>query len=162
MEEIKINVSNKVWIGVLLAMLALIAVLLGINYNARGWDSVLDMLPFFIMIMIINLIPPYISHRTRLVITDTSLIVKSKEEWVVRLSGVESFYVDKFKGRTFIGIRYKKDTWEAGKENLVDDRKWRLKADMQGYPYEIYVRGLSRTPQEICNLLNQRLNSSKN
>lgn len=162
MEEIKINVSIKVWVYAILAMLALIAVLLGINYNARGMDMTLDSIPFFMIMMIITIIPNFISSRTRLVITDTSLIVKTKAEWIVRLSGVESFYVDKFKGRTFIGIRYKEDTWEAGKENLVDDRKWRLKADMQGYPYEIYVNWLSKTPKEICDLLNQRINSSKN
>ena len=75
------------------------------------------------------------------------------------LSGVESFYVDKFNGRTFIGIRYKEDTWEAGKENMLDDRKRRSKAAMQGYPYEIYVSLLSKTPQEICDLLNQRIRS---
>lgn len=162
MEEIKINVSLKVWVYAILAMLAIIAVLLGINYNARGMDMTLDSIPFFMIMMIITIIPNFISSRTRLVITDTSLIVKTKAEWVVRLSGVESFYVDKFNGRTFIAIRYKEDTWEAGKENLVDDRKWRLKADMQGYPYEIYVNWLSKTPNEICDLLNQRINSSKN
>ena len=162
MEEIKINVSIKVWVYAILAMLALIAVLLGINYNARGMDMTIDSIPFFMIMMTITIIPNFISSRTRLVITDTTLIVKTREEWVVRLSGVESFYVDKFKGHTFIGIRYKEDTWEAGKENLHNDRKWRLKADMQGYPYEIYVNWLSKTPNEICDLLNQRINSSKN
>ena len=162
MEEIKINVSIKVWVYAILAMLALIAVLLGINYNARGMDMTIDSIPFFMIMMTITIIPNFISSRTRLIITDTTLIVKTKAEWIVRLSGVESFYVDKFKCRTFIGIRYKEDTWEAGKENLVDDRKWRLKADMQGYPYEIYVNWLSKTPNEICDLPNQRINSSKN
>ena len=162
MEEIKINVSLKVWVYAILAMGALITILLVINYNVRGTDKTLDTIPFFMIMMAATIIPNFISSRTRLVITDTSLIVKTKAEWVVRLSGVESFYVDKFNGRTFIGIRYKEDTWEAGKENLVDDRKWRLKADMQGYPYEIYVNWLSKTPKEICDLLNQRINSSKN
>ena len=162
MEEIKINVSIKVWVYAILAMLALIAVLLGINYNARGMDMTIDSIPFFMIMMTITIIPNFISSRTRLVITDTTLIVKTREEWVVRLSGVESFYVDKFKGHTFIGIRYKEDTWEAGKENLHNDRKWRLRNAMQGYPYEIYANWLSKTPNEICDLLNQRINSSKN
>ena len=38
------------------------------------------------------------------------------------------------------------------------DRKRRLKAAMQGYPYEVYVSGLTMKPQEICDLLNSRIN----
>ena len=107
---------------------------------------------------IISIIPQFISGRTRLVVTDTSLTVKTKEEWIVQFDGVESFYVDKFKGKTFIGIRYKDNTEEAIADGeIAKERKSRLKSDLQGYPYEIYVRGLSKSPQEICNLLNQRL-----
>ena len=107
---------------------------------------------------IISIIPQFISGRTRLVVTDTSLTVKTKEEWIVQFDGVESFYVDKFRGKTFIGIRYKDNTEEAIADGeIAKERKSRLKSDLQGYPYEIYVRGLSKSPQEICNLLNQRL-----
>lgn len=159
MEEIKINVSYKAWLLWFGGYIVMLVILIGINYNARGTKNIIEMLSFFSMMMIVSFIPQFISKRTRLIITDTSLIVKTKEEWVVRLSGVESFYVDKFNGRTFIGIRYKEDTWEAGKENMLDDRKRRSKATMQGYPYEIYVSLLSKTPQEICDLLNQRIRS---
>ena len=77
----------------------------------------------------------------------------------MQLSGVESFYVDKFKGHKFIGIRYK-DNIEGGfsEEVIAEGRKRRFKAAMQGYPYEVYVNGLSKTPQEICDLLNSRIN----
>ena len=44
------------------------------------------------------------------------------------------------------------------KGNIVENRKQRLKAAMQGYPYEVYVGGLSMKPQEICDLLNHRIN----
>lgn len=154
MEEIKITVSIKRLIIVFLITAAYIAVMLGI-FIAGSDHKVLE--------TIIHLVGPmvlyclyffYLGRWTRLVITDMFLIVKTQEEWVVRLSGVESFYVDKFKGRTFIGIRYKEDTWEAHKGNLAEDRKRRSRAALQGYPYEVYVSGLSKTPQEICDLLN--------
>ena len=162
MEEIKINVSYKVWISIILFGVLAIAGLSCIRIAITGSHRILDGILSGGMVIPTFLIVEYIYRRTRLVITDMSLIVKTQEEWVVRLSGVESFYVDKFNGRTFIGIRYKEGTWEAGKENIAENRKQRSKAAMQGYPYEIYVRGLSKTPQEICNLLNQRLNNSKN
>ena len=163
MEEIKINVSNKVWIGGLLAMGVMYVVLIGTSYYVRGMNSTIDFIFTLAIASAFTIIPQFIASRTRLVITDTSLTVKTKEEWIVQFDGVESFYVDKYKGKTFIGIRYKDNTEEAiADEEIAKERKWRLKSELQGYPYEIYVRGLSRTPQEICNLLNQRLNSSKN
>lgn len=162
MEEIKINVSTKVWVYLYctLAMIVGMAALIGLrfyidsNVDSAFLSVIFSMATTLVMFGYFG----FIQHRTRLIITDTSLIVKTQEEWVVRLSGVESFYVDKFKGRTFIGIHYKEGTWEAGKENIAEDRKRRSRASLQGYPYEIYVRGLSKSPQEICDLLNQRIN----
>lgn len=154
MEEIKITVSIKRLIIVFLITAAYIAVMLGI-FIAGSDHKVLETIIHLVGLMVLYcLYFFYLGRWTRLVITDMSLIVKTQEEWVVRLSGVESFYVDKFKGRTFIGIRYKEDTWEAHKGNLAEDRKRRSRAALQGYPYEVYVSGLSKTPQEICDLLN--------
>ena len=158
MEEIKITVSIKRAIVVLLITAAYIAVMFGFFF-AGSDHKVLETIIHVVGLMVLYcLFFFYLGRWTRLVITDISLIVKTQEEWVVRLSGVESFYVDKFKGRTFIGIHYKEGTWEAGKENIAEDRKRRSRAALQGYPYEIYVRGLSKSPQEIYDLLNQRIN----
>ena len=158
MEEIKITVSIKRAIIVFLATASYIAVMLGI-FIAGSDHKVLETIIHFVGLMVLYcLYFFYLGRWTRLVITDMSLIVKTQEEWVVRLSGVESFYIDKYQGRTFIGINYKDDTWEGHKENVAADRKQRSKAAMQGYPYEVYVGGLSKTPQEICDILNSRIN----
>ena len=163
MEEIKINVSNKVWIGGLLAMGVMYVGLIGTSYYVRGKNSTIDLIFVLIIMTAFTIIPQFIASRTRLVITDTSLTVKTKEEWIVQFDGVESFYVDKFNGKTFIGIRYKDNTEEAIADGeIAKERKSRLKSDLQGYPYEIYVNWLSKTPKEICDLLNKRINSSKN
>ena len=162
MKEIKINVSIKVWIYITLAVAACFAVIMGISRIVGGPGAIgaekYHMITMFICITSIILVPAYIKSKTKLVITDDQLRVNAPEPWVVQLSGVESFYVDKFKGRTFIGIRYKEDMWEGHKENNTEDRKRRLKAAMQGYPYEVYVGGLTMKPQEICDLLNSRIN----
>lgn len=160
MEEIKIYISIKRLLLVFLATAAFLAALFGFRYHlVDQHDKLLDTMLSVIGPMLIFLAYfLYLSRRTRLIITDMSLIVKTQGEWIVRLSGVESFYIDKFQGRTFIGINYKDDTWEGHKENVAEDRKQRSKAAMQGYPYEVYVGGLSKTPQEICDLLNSRIN----
>ena len=162
MEEIKINVSIKVWIYIILAVAACFAIIMGIS-RAVGGPGVIGadkyhMITMFICIITIILGPAYIKSKTKLVITDVQLRVNAPEPWVVQLSGVDSFYVDKYKGRKLIGIRYK-DNIEAGitDEQIAKDRKQRSKAALQGYPYEIYVRFLSMKPQEICDLLNARI-----
>ena len=163
MEEIKINVSIKVWIYILLAVAACWAIIMGVS-RAVGGPGVIGadkyhMITMFICMTSITLVPAYIKRRTYLVITDQQLRVNAPEPWVVQLSGVDSFYVDKYKGRKFIGIRYKDDV-EAGvtEEEIAKDRKQRFKAALKGYPYEVYVGFLSLKPQEICNLLNARIN----
>lgn len=162
MEEIKINVSIKVWIYILLAMAAFWAILMGLSRAIGGPEAIgankYHMITMFICMATIILGPAYIKSKTKLVVTDVQLRVNAPEPWVVQLSGVESFYVDKYKGRKFIGIRYKDGMWETHKENIAEGRKQRFKASLQGYPYEVYVGGLTMKPQEICDLLNSRIN----
>ena len=162
MNEIKINVSIKVWIYIILAVAAWWAIIMGVS-RAIGGPGVIGadkyyMITMFICMTSIILVPAYIKRRTYLVITDQQLKVNAPEPWVVQLSGVDSFYVDKYNGRQFIGIRYK-DHIEGGltDEQVAKYRKQRSKASLQGYPYEIYVRYLSMKPQELCDLLNAKL-----
>ena len=163
MNEIKIKVSIKVWIYILLAVAACFAILMVISRVVGGPGAIgankYHMIWMFICMTSIILVPAYIKRRTYLVITDHQLKVNASEPWVVQLSGVNSFYVGKYKGHKFIGIRYK-DNIEGGitDEWVAKGRKQRFKASLQGYPYEIYVRFLSMKPQEICDLLNSRIN----
>ena len=163
MNEIKINVSIKVWIFILLAVAACWAIIMGVSRAVGGPGAIgankYHMITMFICITSIILVPAYIKRRTYLVITDQQLKVNAPEPWVVQLSGVDSFYVGKYKGHKFIGIRYK-DNIEGGitDEWVAKGRKQRFKAALQGYPYEIHVRFLSMKPQEICDLLNSRIN----
>ena len=164
MEEIKINVSIKVWIYILLAVAALWAILMGVSRAVGGPEALgankFQMIMMFLVTTSIIIGPAFIKHKTKLVITDVQLRVNAPEPWVVQLSGVESFYVGKFKGRKFIGIRYK-DNIKGGfsEEVIAEGRKQRSKAALQGYPYEIYVNNLSMKPQDICDLLNSRINN---
>ena len=159
MEEIKINVSLKVWISIILFCVLAIAGLFCIRIAITGSYRILDGIVSGCTVIPTFLIVEYIYRRTRLVINDYSLTVRTREEWIVQFEGVDSFYVDKFNGRTFIGIRYKENTEEAiADAEIAKDRKQRSKAALQGYPYEVYVSGLSMKPQEICDLLNSRIN----
>ena len=160
MEEIKINVSIKRWIFYILATVAIFAVFMGISIAfGNPKDNAIWLSAFLLTVLAINFGVAFLTNNPRLIITDVSLRVNVQEPWIVQLSGVDSFYVDEYKGQKFIGVRYKDNVEGSFPEDLIiKGRKQREKAALKGYPYEIYVGGLSKTPQEICDLLNSRIN----
>lgn len=160
MNEIKINVSTKRWILAILVILAMYAVFMGISMAfGTTKDNAIWLSVFLITVLAINFGRTFLTNNPRLVITDVTIRVNVQEPWIVQLAGVDSFYVDEYEGQKFIGIRYKDNVEGNFPEDLiVKGRKQRLKAALKGYPYEIYVNGLSMKPQEICDLLNARIN----
>ena len=110
MEEIKINVSLKVWISIILVAVLAIAGLAWIRVAITHNHRIIDVIVSGCTAIATMLIVEYIYRRTRLVINDYSLTVKTRKEWVVQFEGVDSFYVDKYKGKPYIGIRYKDNT----------------------------------------------------
>ena len=70
MNEIKINVSIKVWIYILLAMAAFWAVLMGLSIAIGGPEAIgankYHMITMFLTTVIIILGPAYIKRRTKL------------------------------------------------------------------------------------------------
>lgn len=160
MNEIKIKVSTKRWIFAILATVAILAVFMGISmFFGNPKDNAIWLSVFFLIVLAINFGRAFLTNNTRLVITDVSIRVNVQEPWIVQLAGVDSFYVDEYKGQKFISVRYKDNVEGNISEDLIiKGRKQRLKAALKGYPYEIYVNGLSMKPQEICDLLNARIN----
>lgn len=163
MNEIKIKVSIKRWIFIILATVAIFAVFMGISMAfGNTKDNAIWLSVFLLIVLAINFGRAFLTNNTRLVITDVSIRVNVQEPWIVQLSGVDSFDVDEYKGQKFIGVRYKDNVEGNFPEDLIiKGRKQRLKAALKGYPYEIYVDGLSMKPQEICDLLNGKLTENR-
>ena len=100
-------------------------------------------------------------RKPKLIITDYSVMINTYIPWEVYFDDVDSFYPTSYKGQQVIGIRYKKDV-EAGKSIEEVEYGIALRARTllnPGEPYDIYVQGLAKKPQEILDLLNQRLKS---
>ena len=74
MKEIKINVSIKVWIYILLAMAACWAIIMGLSRAVGGPGAIgadkYHMITMFICMTFIIIVPAYIKSKTKLVITD--------------------------------------------------------------------------------------------
>ncbi len=160
MNEIKIKASIKVWIYFILTFVALYAILLGVSYHFSGTSSQwITFVTGGAVVSVYNMIiPRRLVHNTRLIITDDTLTVNSQESWIVQLSGVDSFYTDKYKGRKIIGIRYKDNIADGITDaEIAKGRKERRKSPLTGYPYEIYVGYLAMPQQKLCDLLNSKL-----
>ena len=103
----------------------------------------------------------YFWRKPRLIIYDQVLKVNSPEPWVVHFDDVEVFYPTNYHGQEAIGICYKKDTenWKP-EEEVRETRKSRIRYPENlhpGKPYEIYVTDLSLRCQQLCDMLNERL-----
>lgn len=161
MNEIKIKASIKVWIYFILTFVALYVILLGISHHFNDTSSQwITFVTGGAVVSVYNMIiPRRLVHNTRLIITDDTLTVNSQESWIVQLSGVDSFYTDKYKGRKIIGIRYKDNIADGITDaEIAKGRKERRKSPLTGYPYEIYVGYLAMPQQKLCDLLNSKLN----
>ena len=112
-------------------------------------------------IFAVSTILDYIRRKPKLIIYEKVLKVYSPEPWVVHLNDVEVFYPTSYRGQEAIGVCYKQGTenWKP-EEKIVESRKSRIRYPENlhpGKPYEIYVTGLSMRCQQLCDMLNERL-----
>ena len=112
-------------------------------------------------LFVINAIIKYIWRKPKLIIYDEAVKVNAPEPWEVYFNDVESFYPTHYNGHDVIGVRYKQGTerWKD-EEEIVDSRKFRIRYPENlrpGKPYEIYVTDLEIKGQQLCDLLNQRI-----
>lgn len=117
----------------------------------------LGMFGFFVVINILK----RIWRKPRLIVYDSAVKVNTSEPWSVLFNDVESFYPTRYNGQDVIGVRYKQGTelWKP-EDEILDSRKSRVRYPENlhpGKPYEIYANGLEMKGQQLCDLLNQRL-----
>lgn len=177
METIKIYRSVKKDLGIMLVSLLFTAVMLFmiISPNASealriiriiaGWAGLILFGVGFLFYLIL-ILRQVLFHRPFYIITDEA--VKSLQPFrtfEIRFSDVNSFSIQPFKQNIFISIHYKENVEEfkyatAGKMGRFV-RRYNIKAV---HAQEVLnATGLSVTPEEFFNLLNDRLkNRTKN
>lgn len=163
----KIKIYGSKWnpiVGIVLFFAFMTACMLGFYHSEnKSFNGVLIPAMTFALYAAIGIIALVI-RKPKLIISDYSVMINTYVPWEVCFEEVESFYPTSYKGEDVIGIRYKKDV-EAGItiEEVEDGISLRKKTLLNpGEPYDIYVTHLAKKPKDILNLLNQRLNSSKN
>lgn len=158
----KIKIYSKNWNRIVLpafAILTSILLVLGIKmaHNSGSEFNPLFLELYFAFI-IANYIIASVIRKPKLIITDYSVTINADEPWEVFFEEVDSFYLSHFKNQELICIRYKKDV-EAGISDLEieNGRIFRIRYPENlhpGQPYDIYVTGLAKKPQEILEILN--------
>ena len=133
----KIKIYSKNWNRIVLpafAILTLILLVLGIKMAQNSGSEFNPLfLELYFAFIIANYIIASVIRKPKLIITDYSVTINADEPWEVFFEEVDSFYLSHFKNQELICIRYKKDV---------------------GQPYDIYVTGLAKKPQEILEILN--------
>ena len=165
----KIKIYSKNWSRIILpafAFIIVVGIVLGIKIHQ---DAGHEFNPMFMAILLAFVIANYIIasviRKPKLIITDCSVIINADEPWEVCFEEIDSFYASQFKNQDLICIRYKKDV-EAGisDQEIENNRMFRIRYPENlhpGAPYDIYVTGLNKKPQDILNLLNEKLKASK-
>ena len=165
----KIKIYSKDWSRIILPAFAFIIVA-GIVFGIKiHKEAGREFNPMFMAILLAFVIANYIIasviRKPKLIITDYSVTINADEPWEVCFEEVDSFYASTFKKQEMICIRYKKDV-EAGISDLEieNNRIFRIRYPENlhpGAPYDIYVTGLNKKPQDVLNLLNEKLKASK-
>ena len=165
----KIKIYSKDWSRIILPVFALIIVA-GIVFGIKiHQEAGREFNPMFMAILLAFVIANYIIasviRKPKLIITDYSVTINADEPWEVCFEEIDSFYASQFKNQELICIRYKKDV-EAGISDLEieNNRIFRIRYPENlhpGAPYDIYVTGLNKKPQDVLNLLNEKLKASK-
>jgi len=117
----------------------------------------LGLFGFFVIVNILK----RIWRKPKLIIYDEGIKVNTSESWTVLFNDVESFYPTRYNGQEVVGVRYKQGTasWKP-EEEILDSWKSRIRYPENlhpGKPYEIYVTDLEIKGQQLCDLLNQRI-----
>jgi len=98
-----------------------------------------------------------------LVITDEKVIMNGGKPWEASLADVEIFFLTRVSTAWMIGIKYKKNI-EA--QRLDNASQWgralrNFNLDLTGAQESIAATGLTVKPQVLCDLLNERLEESR-
>ena len=131
-----------------------------------AWDGYFKGAPWLIGLFMLGLglslvIPYWIEKYKKkpfLEVTDDKVIMNSLKGWEIPFSEVEEFFFTDIT-KQLIGIRYKKDVETQKLENARSIRNTVRKMNkmLVGAQEGIPTQGLSMKPQEIFDLLNQRL-----
>ena len=161
----KIKIYSKNWDRIVLPAFAIIMVagiVLGIKINQNaGRDFDPTFMGLMLAFIIANYIIASVIRKPKLIITDYSVTINAYEPWEVCFEEVDSFYPAHFKKQELICIRYKKDV-DAGisDQEIENNRIFRIRYPENlhpGAPYDIYVTGLTKKPEALLSLLNERL-----
>ena len=102
-----------------------------------------------------------LTNQPYCVITDRSLIINEKNGIEIRFADVEEFHISKLTNKQIL-IRYKNDRKEPKEDGIIGRLSNRFDDYLINTNDSIDASGLTYNPQELCDLLNERVESAKN
>lgn len=150
---------NLLLIAVCFAFAALgIFIIIRGGHNFAGWYSIVffGLGGLFVLGLIVK---ERITRKPFLIITKESVMMNGLKSWEIPFRDVESFFLTSSSKAQMIGIKYKADV-EVQKMNDSSNlgrKVRRINDKLAGTQEAIPADGLSLKPQQLCDLLNERL-----
>lgn len=128
-------------------------------YIVVGWISVV----FFGLgglYMLYGTLKERLTGKPFLTITDEAVIMDGMKQAVIRFADVESFNIVKMGKQEFVSIHYKPNVerQKQDESNALDRSIRNLNRQLVNAPESISTTGTGMKAQELCDLLNERLN----
>lgn len=169
----EINIYRSVWRNALLILCCLAfaagSVLILLDGNEKplmviiaAWIGILffGLGGLFVAYLVLK---ELLTRTPYLVITDEKVIMNGGKPWETSFADVEIFFLTRVSTARMIGIKYKKNI-EA--QRLDNASQWgralrNFNPELTGAQESIAATGLTVKPQVLCDLLNERLEESR-
>ena len=167
MEEIKIY--HSIWKNLIVVAMCLAFVVLGVLQLLNGRNSFLvwvGTLFFGIggLFMLYIILRQRITNKPFYVITDECIYMDSgMKKWEVRFADVEEFYLFNVMSSKQIGIKYKKEVelQKMNEANSAGRTVRKINEKIAGSQESLPADDFTIKPQQLCDLLNMKLNKVK-
>ncbi len=162
MQEIKIYHSFKKHAPLLLVcflfVVCAICLLISGKYPVIAWLALL-LFGAGGLVVTFLMVKEKLTGRAYLVITDQSVKMNTLKEWEIPFSDVESFTLVQDMSSRMIAIYYKPnvETQKIEEATSVGQAVRKMNVDTFGTQEGIPVDGLTMKPEDICELLNERV-----
>ena len=165
MEEVK--VYHSLWKNAVLVATCLVFAVSAIHFLVRHPESN-PILPWLVVLffglgglfMVWFVLKERITHTPYYVITRESVVVNSGvKQWEVRFADVEEFFLTSVASSKLIGILYNRDgAWAKEEDSGSVSRMVRkMNTKIAGAGEALPADDLTVKPQQLCDLLNERL-----
>jgi len=159
-------IYRSVWKNLLLLLVTLVFVVMGVFALQKHPDDLMLWLGIsffgiggvFLLFLVLK---ERLMRTPFLTVTDKSVVMSTLKDWEINFVDVERFFLISMGRTKFIGIEYKPGVEHQKMDDATTLGRWvrQFNVKASGFQESIPADGLTIKPQQLCDLLNERLQS---